>query len=522
MVTFGTGTPSCVPPEEFGNKAAVLAEMDSMGIRVPPGFALGVTICEEYYRDGQILPADVQDLIRQGIQALEEVTRLGFGSTRRPLLVSVRSGAPLSMPGILDTILNVGLNRDTVRGLISMTGKPRFAWDSYRRFLECFSKTILGQEPDLQRAILREAMASEGVLDETELDSGTLQWIVGEYEKRIRVNDTSVPEDVYSQLEMALIAVLRSWINPKAEAFKKMHNVSGIRGTGVTIQAMVYGNLGQNSGAGVAFTRNPWTGENDLLVDFKFGAQGEDVVSGIDDVTSQKAFREEMPAVFRTLKEIAVSLESHFKDMQDIEFTVENGELFILQSRSGKRSPMAALRIAVDLYKEGVISPDIVTKLLNGIDIEAITEERVDTTDFPVARGISASGGVASGTIALTSKRAVEDAREGPVILVRETASPEDIQGISAAAGILTARGARTSHAAVVARELGKVCIVNCTDLDLDLPHHRIRLGGLDLFEGQPVTLDGNSGFVYLGRVAVRRDRPVDLLQAIREFGGRL
>jgi pyruvate,orthophosphate dikinase len=518
IVTFGSGTGSRVPPEEYGNKAAVLAEIDGLGIRVPPGFALGVPVCEEYYTRGCTLPPDVPELLRQGIRYLEGVTTLGFGSVRRPLLVSVRSGAPVSMPGIMDTILNVGLNRQTVRGLIFMTGNPRFAWDSYRRFLENFSEIILGQDPGLCRAVLREAMASEGVRDETELDSGTLRQIVGEYEKKLAGRGTRVPDDVFAQLEMASAAVLRSWTNPKAEAFKKIHDITHVQGTGVTVQAMVFGNLGQNSGAGVAFTRNPWTGENELLIDFKFGAQGEDVVSGIDEASSQKAFRDEMPDVYRRLKETAGRLESYFKDMQDIEFTVEDGELYILQSRSGKRAPLAALRIAVELSREDVIPPDAALQLLNGMDTGSIVEERVDTTDFPVARGLSASGGVASGTIALTSKRAEEDAREGPVILVRETASPDDIPGISAAAGILTARGARTSHAAVVARELGKVCIVNCTDLGIDQAHHRIHLGGQDLFEGQPVTLDGNTGYVYLGKVAARSEQPRDLLRALQGF----
>jgi pyruvate,orthophosphate dikinase len=518
IVTFGSGTGSPVPPEEFGNKAAGLAEIDGLGIRVPPGFALSVSICEEYYVLGRTLPPDVPDLIRQGIRHLEEVTNLGFGSMRRPLLVSVRSGAPVSMPGIMDTILNVGLNRQTVRGLIFMTGNPRFAWDSYRRFLENFSEIILGQDPGLHRAILREAMTSEEVRDETELDSGTLRRIVGEYEKKLAGTGSGVPEDAYAQLEMASSAVLRSWTNPKAEAFKKTHDLSGVRGTGVTVQAMVFGNLGQNSGAGVAFTRNPWTGENELLIDFKFGAQGEDVVSGINEASSQKAFREEMPEVYRCLKETAIRLESHFRDMQDIEFTAENGELYILQSRSGKRAPLAALRIAVELCREGVIQPEAALALLKGLDPGSIVEERVDSPDFPIARGLSASGGVASGTIALSSKRAEEDAREGPVILIRETASPDDIPGISAAAGILTARGARTSHAAVVARELGKVCIVNCSDLVIDQPHHRIHLGGQDLFEGQPVTLDGNTGFVFLGKVAARSEKPLDLLLALQGF----
>jgi pyruvate,orthophosphate dikinase len=317
---------------------------------------------------------------------------------------------------------------------------------------------------------------------------------------------------------MASEAVLRSWTSQKAEAFKKLHAISGTRGTGITIQRMVFGNQGQNSGAGVAFTRNPWTGEHELLIDFKFGAQGEDVVSGINEASSQKAFREEMPKVYQSLSEISVRLESHFKDMQDIEFTVEDGELFILQSRSGKRAPMAALKIAVELCREGVISPESALHQIEGLNAGAIVEERVDTTDFPIARGLSASGGVASGTIALSSSRAEEDAHEGSVILIRDTASPDDIKGINAAAGLLTAKGARTSHAAVVARELGKVCIVNCSDLAIDQAHHRIRLGGLDLFEGQPITLDGNSGFVYLGKVATRKEQPLDLLLALHGF----
>lgn len=517
MVTFGNRTGVNVTAAEFGNKAAGLAEMDLLGIPVPPGFTLGVSLCEEYHAGGT-LPQDVPELVARGIRFLEETTGHAFGGQRRPLILSVRSGAPVSMPGIMDTILNIGLNHDTIQGLIFSTGNPRFAWDSYRRFLRDYGQIIAGIEPKKFLAVLQKAMDQEDALDETELDSLTLRKVCGDYERILSASGTPVPEKVHEQLNVSIEAVLRSWANPKAESFRRLHLIDGVRGTAVTVQMMVFGNVGQNSGAGVAFTRNPWTGVNELVVDFKFGAQGEDVVSGLGEPSTQEEFSRVMPGTYLKLREIGSRLETYLKDMQDMEFTVQEGTLYLLQNRPGKRAPFAALRIAVDLCREGVITPAQALALLSGIDVDSIVDERVEGPDMPIARGIPASTGVATGTIVLSDARAAEDSRTGPVIFVSESASPEDIPGISAAAGLLTAQGARTSHAAVVAREMGKVCIVNCTGLSINRRRHAIRIGGQDLKEGQMISLDGNTGAVYLGKVEVVRDRPSDLISAVRGF----
>jgi len=520
MILFGPGVTIDAPAAEYGNKAAVLASMANLGVPVPPGFSLNVSICEEYYRNDRVLPEDVSVLLSCGTGYVERSTGLSFGSGRNPLLVSVRSGAPVTMPGVMDTILNVGLNRETVRGLIYRTGNPRFAWDSYRRFLEQFGRSVFGHDPRVYQAIVGQYLEREGVDDESALDFHSLREITEQFERIFsRKNGRRFPENVGEQLILATEAVLGSWMSPRAEQYRSMHLVKDARGTAVTIQAMVFGNLGSGSGAGVAFSRNPWTGEPGLLVDFKFGSQGEDVVSGDKGVATQLEIQERLPGEYKALKEIAETLERRFRDMQDIEFTIQEGALFILQSRSGKRAPYATLRIAVDLWKEGVVTMEEARMMLEDIDIEHIVLRRVRTSDPPLASGISASSGVASGKIALTAEQALQFSGEGPVILVRQTASPDDIQGIGVAEGILTARGARTSHAAVVARQMGKVCIVNCTDLSIDVRRHVCRFGSKVVYEGDTITLDGGTGAVYSGTVEVTHERPEPLLEIVRSWG---
>ncbi len=520
LVTFGCGLLDSVPAEEFGNKAANLATIASLGVKVPPGFCIGVTLCEEYFASDETLPPDLPDLLRNGIGCLEKATGLTFGSSRRPLLVSVRSGAPVSMPGVMETLLNIGLSRESVRGLISLSGNPKFAWDSYRRLIQNFGEVICNHPPALYRNMLRSFMEKEGVTDEVELDSLSLRELALEFERIFSLHaKTRFPDLAATQLAQAAEAVIRSWQSPRAEAFRRLHIIREARGTAVTVQAMVFGNIGTRSGAGVAFTRNPWQGHNRILVDFKFGAQGEDVVSGDQSVSTQNEFQEALPDTFGELGETAKKLESFFRDMQDLEFTVQNGELFILQTRSGKRSPYAALKIAVDLCREGVISPPDVVWMLREVDIESITIDRVRTRDHPIAIGIPASGGVASGEIALSSTRAEDMASEGrPVILVRETPSPDDIPGIKAARGLLTARGARTSHAAVVARQMGRICVVGCGSLTIDESRQRCLLAGQELRQGAMITVDGNSGKVFLGEVEYTAERPGHLIEMVREW----
>jgi len=519
MILFGPGIRTDANPEDFGKKAAVLSEMASLGIPVPPGFSFPVAICEEYFRNGENLPGDVPGLLRKGLAFIEQSTGLKYGGVQRPLLVSVRSGAPVTMPGVMDTVLNVGLNRATLRGLIGMSGNPRFAWDSYRRFLEEFGRRIYSHDPGTYHQALASMLRRERVSDGALLDFASLREIAEHYERLYsRTNGQKFPEDPYLQLELAVTAVLRSWDSPRARRFREMNLVRGSRGTAVTIQAMVFGNMGLLSGAGVAFSRNPWTGSGELLVDFRFGAQGEDVVSGELGAATRQEFAAKIPLAARELQDIARRLETHYGDMQDIEFTVQEGKLFILQSRPGKRSPLAALQIAVDLAQEEIIAVPDALGLLEGIDIGDITIQQVMTENPPLATGISASGGVASGKVVLSPERAVELAEESPVILVRETASPDDIAGISASAGLLAARGARTSHAAVVARQMGKVCIVECSAMAIDYNRKVCRFPGHDVYEGDTITLDGQSGAVYNGTVEIRSEKPTVLISQIETW----
>jgi pyruvate,orthophosphate dikinase len=493
--------------------------MAAANIPVPAGFVLPVSICEEFYRNGKKLPDDVPDLLAQGISHLEKSTGYVFGGARNPLLVSVRSGAPVSMPGIMETILNVGLTPVTVRALLAQTGNPRFVYDTYRRFLENFGTSILNHPRKMYTQNLKDLMQSEGITDERELDYQNLRSLCESYEQVYSSKEyRTCLTDARKQLTESTTAVLRSFTGPRASAFFKTGLTGSVSGTAVTVQVMVYGNMGASSGAGVAFTRNPWTGSHDVLIDFRFGGQGEDVVSGDRGAITQDEMAQIMPDVYADLIQICRRLEIHFGDMQDIEFTVQEGKLYLLQTRSGKRAPYAALQIAVDLCNEGILSQQKALALLEGTDPGAIEIQELSSPQQPIGQGISASGGIAYGMVAFTPKRAESDAKTGPVILVRETASPDDIAGIDVASCILTARGARTSHAAVVARQLGKVCVVNCTSLVIEAHLHRCTIGGVVVREGDVISIDGNTGLVYRGRVDLVSRRPDDLIATVRKW----
>jgi pyruvate,orthophosphate dikinase len=519
MIKFGHGLRMEAPVEVFGNKASVLAEIASIGVPVPPGFSLSVAICDEYFKNGSKLPSDVPGMLKDGIAFLEKLTGLGFGSDRKPLLVSVRSGSPISMPGAMETVLNVGLNRNTVNGLVHLTGNPRFAWDSYRRLIEGFGKTVYGHDPGYYSSLLRSAMAAEGITEEMELDFVTLGNLTMEYERVFSsASHREFPSDVYDQLELAVRAVLDSWMRPKAVEFRKMKGISDVLGTAVTVQAMVFGNMGMRSGSGVMFTRNPWSGNKKALIEFKFGVQGEDVVSGYSAGTAHIDMRNALPQVYAELLKHAQLLEEHYRDMQDMEFTVQEGKLYILQSRNGKRTPLAALRIAVDMYIEGKVGPGEALQMIDGIDVDNIFIQELDALVEPVGKGDAASSGIVSGKVVF-SPAAVRASTGGEnIVLVREIPSSEDIAAVNLAKGYLTARGGRTSHAAVVARHLGKICIVNCTSLQIDLVHRKCRMGGKELSEGDVITLDGNSGMIYEGEVKAKSERPLDLLAYVSRW----
>lgn len=507
-----------VPVSLFGNKAAALARMAEAGVPVPPGFALSVEVCEEFFAEGRVLPPDVQVLLRQGISHLEEATGLLFGSPRRPLLVSVRSGAAVSMPGIMETVLNVGLNRDTVGGLVYLTGNPRFAWDSYRRFLAQYGEVVRGLEPSRFLEILHEVMEHEGVPDESELGTTGVREAATRFERLFAETGLLFPLDTMDQLLACTETVIASWESPRAETFKKLGLAGDATGTAVVVQAMVFGNLGAASGAGVAFTRNPWNGARELTLDFRFGAQGEEVVSGDRAGHDQATFARVMPEQYAALQTIGTVLEKEFADLVDLEFTIEEGRLFVLQCRAGKRTPLAALQIAVDLVREGLIDEREGARRLVDINVNDITIRRLRDERSPVANGTPASGGVAIGTCAFSAERAEKDAVDGPVVLVRPTASPDDIRGIEAAIGLLVARGGRTSHAAVVARQLGVVCVVNCQNLVVDTARHRCLFGTIVVREGEVISIDGDTGHVYRGKVDVIEERPDDLISAVREW----
>ena len=516
MVQLGNDPASEITAQRFGSKASGLAAMESIGITIPPAFALNASICSEYHDAGGVLPQDIPELIRKGVAFLETETGRKFGSENRPLLVSVRSGAPVTMPGIMDTVLNIGLTRETVRGLTYLTGNPRFAWNTYCRLLENYGTKVFSHKEAKFEWLKREVMRREDAIDDTYLDYIALRDLARDYEDVLSDRERGILNNVQKQLTRATEAVLDSWNKPRALEFRRINPNLGATGTAVVIQAMVFGNLGADSGSGIGFTRNPWSGENGLTVDFRYGSQGEDVVSGDYSATTQLNLNETMPTVFTELVGIAKKLESYFKDMQDFEFTVEGGKLYLLQSRRGKRSPLAALRIAVEMCNEGVITRSQALSLLSDLDLNKIAIDRLETNTPPIGHGISASSGVAYGRIALTSKKA--ETTSGPVILVRETASPDDIPGINASSGLLCARGVRTSHAAVVARSMGKICIVDCRDLSIDMPNHSCKLSDQRLSEGETITLDGNKGFVYLGQIPTISEKPTEFLNIVSQW----
>ena len=510
-----------VPPELVGLKANGLIRMAQAGLPVPPGFVLSTRLCRRYHREGRQALADAAALARRKISALEAQRGRTFGDARRPLLVSVRSGAAVSMPGMLETILNVGLNEASVRGLIRLTGDPRFAWDCFRRFIQQFAQVVHGcaARPfdEVVDAELR-ASGAEGVRD---LDFAALERVVHEFLHRYRMLAGEPFPRPYRQLEAAIEAVMRSWMSEKAQAFRRLKGLSDEGGTAVTVQTMVFGNAGAGSGSGVGFTRDPDTGEKRLYVDFLFNAQGEDVVSGRFTVEDGGSFRQSLPGVAAEIERIARLLEAEFGDMQDFEFTVERRRLYLLQTRFGYRSPLAAIRIAVNLVEEGLIDPATALARLSGIDIARVERRQlvVPAGVDPIARAIPAAAGAAVGAVCFGAEE-VEHAfaRHLPAILVRHDIATADVAAIARAEGIVTAAGARTSHAAVVARQLGKACLVGCDSLSFPTGDGVCRFGNVVVAGGEELSIDGGSGAIYRGRLPVESGRPETELAKIEEW----
>ncbi len=488
----------------LGGKGYALAEMTAAGLPVPPGFTITTEAARRFLKTGA-LPEGLWDEVRTGIRAIEERTGRRFGAEEGlPLLVSVRSGAPVSMPGMMDTILNLGLTEAAVPRLAEATGNPRFAWDSYRRLVQMFGEVVLGVPAEAFEAILDEEKARLGVERDVDLSAEDLARVAARFKQRIEAAGKTFPEDPWQQLEAAVLAVFKSWNNPRAIAYRRHYQIPDDLGTAVNVQAMVFGNLGDDSGTGVGFTRNPATGAKELYGEYLRNAQGEDVVAGIRTPEPLARLKTENPELYAELEGVAKKLETHFRDMQDFEFTVERGTLYLLQSRNGKRTPEAAVKIAVDMVAEGLIDEEEALLRVDANTLPALLRARVDRENAPepVAKGLPASPGAAVGHAVLTSDGVEAWAGRGlPVILVRPETSPEDITGMFLASGILTARGGMTSHAAVVARGMGVPAVVGVKALEIDEKKKTFTLAGHVLKEGDLISIDGSTGVVYLGEV---------------------
>jgi len=526
LIGCGPEASALGPVEAMGFKAFNLARMAQLGITVPAAFVLGTDYCREFLAAGGTLSEEAREQIRSCLRRLEAASGLGLGSPRRPLLLSVRSGAPVSMPGMMDTVLNIGLCDSTLPGLLRLTGNPRLAWDSYRRLVQGFAEVVQGARPEPFAAAASEELQRSGTERLDRLDFRGLRSLAMRFlDVYAEAVGEPFPQSPAEQLDAAAAAVFRSWNSEKAVAYRRANRISSDLGTAVTVQQMVFGNSGGSSGAGVVFTRDPATGENSLYLDFAFNAQGEDVVSGRTALEHGQDLARRLPRVYEELLALKEQLEGEFRDAQELEFTVQDGQLFLLQTRAAKRTALAALRIAVEQLEAGLLTPTEAGRNLAGIDPAAIEIVHVAGTggDAPLARGIAASIGVASGRIAMHPERAVELARDGgPVLLLREDIATSDIVAIQAAAGILTTRGGRTSHAAVVARQLGKACIVGCSELMIDPGERTCSIAGLTLHEGDHLCLDANTGAVFAGEPRITRERPTALLQRLEHYLPRL
>ncbi len=489
----------------LGGKGANLAEMVSLGLPVPPGFTISTEVCQAFYDNGEKLPSEVVRATEEAMTQIEAVTGKKFGSTTMPLLVSVRSGARASMPGMMDTILNLGLNDQTVEALGKAAQNPRFAWDAYRRFLQMYSSVVMSMNGSLLEVILEDLKHDKSYKNDTDLTADDLKMLVAKYKKSISEHTgKTFPTDPKEQLIGAISAVFQSWNTARAITYRELHGYPDSWGTAVNVQSMVFGNMGDDSATGVAFTRNPSTGEKKFFGEFMFNAQGEDVVAGIRTPEHIENLQKKMPKAYAELVEVYQKLEKYFRDMQDIEFTIERGKLFMLQTRNGKRTMPAALKVARDMIAEKLISEE---EALLRIDPKGLDQLLHPTLDPKAAKtklttGLPASPGAAVGQIVFTSEEAVEWSERGKkVILARVETSPEDIEGMVKAAGVITSRGGMTSHAAVVARGMGKCCVAGAGEIDIDYRAKTLKVNDYVLKEGDFVTLDGSTGDVFLGEV---------------------
>ena len=489
----------------LGGKGANLAEMTNLGIPVPPGFTITTEVCDAYYKNNQQYPKGLAEEIEQNLSRLEKLMGEKLGDADNPLLVSVRSGAAASMPGMMDTVLNLGLTPDSVNGLIKKTGNERFVWDAYRRFITMFGDVVMGVERHYFEEILDKYKKKARIKNDTELTTGQLKNIVEEfkaiYKKETREN---FPNDPKVQLDKAIHAVFASWNNPRAVKYRQLYEIKGLLGTAVNVQSMVFGNMGNHSATGVCFTRNPSTGENKFYGEFLINAQGEDVVAGIRTPEPIENLKKEMPAVYAQLVKYKNTLEKHFKDVQDIEFTIQEKRLYILQTRNGKRTTQAAVKIAVNMVKERLIDKKTAISRINPNELDQLLHPTFDprAKKQVIAVGLPASPGAATGKVVFSAEDAEKLAeKKEKVILVRKETSPEDIGGMHVSRGILTTRGGMTSHAAVVARGMGKCCVAGCGTLNVDYKTQTFKVDGKVVKRGDYISIDGSTGEVMLGQV---------------------
>jgi pyruvate,orthophosphate dikinase len=523
---FGDGKAEGVSgmKELLGGKGAGLAEMTNLKVSVPPGFTISTEACVEYYRRGKAYPPGMWDEALRALKRVERSMGAGFGDPVNPLLVSVRSGARASMPGMMDTVLNVGLNERTVEGLAAKTRNERFALDSYRRFITMYGSIVLGIERDRFEEILKQMKAKRGVSLDTDLDAKALQALVVRFKEFVREETgKEFPEEPLDQLKMAVNAVFSSWYGKRAVEYRRIYSIPDAWGTAVNVVAMVFGNMGDTSGTGVAFTRDPATGEARFFGECLMNAQGEDVVAGIRTPLPVNALGKHSPAAYKELVATYKKLEKHYRDMLDLEFTIQEGKLYMLQTRVGKRTGISAVRIAVDMVKEGLINkreavgrvaPDQLAQYLY-----PIFDAKEEAAQAPIGKGLPAGPGAAAGKVALTADRAVEmQARGERVILVRQETSPDDIHGMHASLGFLTARGGVTSHAAVVARQMGKVCVAGCEAVEVQ-DDGRVKIGPTLFKEGDAISINGSTGNVYGGAIPVVESEIIQVIQGRLEAG---
>ena len=491
--------------ELLGGKGANLAEMTGLGLPVPQGFTITTEACTQYYEDGREINAEIQGQINEYIVKMEEITGKKFGDKENPLLVSVRSGARASMPGMMDTILNLGLNEDVVEVIAKKSNNPRWAWDCYRRFIQMYSDVVMEVGKKYFEELIDKMKAERGVTYDVELTADDLKELAGQFKAEYKEKiGQDFPDDPKEQLMGAVKAVFRSWDNPRANVYRRDNDIPYSWGTAVNVQSMAFGNMGDDCGTGVAFTRDPATGEKKLMGEFLINAQGEDVVAGVRTPMPIAKMAEEFPEAFEQFQNVCQTLENHYRDMQDMEFTVENKKLYMLQTRNGKRTAQAALKIACDLVDEGMRTEEEAVAMIDPRNLDTLLHPQFDAAALkaatPIGKGLGASPGAACGKIVFTAEDAENwNANGEKVVLVRLETSPEDITGMKASQGILTVRGGMTAHAAVVARGMGTCCVSGCGDIAMDEANKKFTPAGKEVHEGDYISIDGSTGNIYDG-----------------------